>query len=104
VSKFIAVARLEQLDSGKPLVVELGRTSVALFRSGERVFALDDTCSHSGGPLSEAEACDGFALCSWHGARFALDTGRCAGPPASRDVRSYVARSRDGVIELEQPD
>ena len=104
MGKFVAVARWEDLAPGGALAVELGRTTVALFRVGERIFALADMCSHSGGPLSEGTLSGGSVLCPWHGASFDLASGACSGPPASADQRCFTARVVEGVIELELTD
>jgi|SRR5688572_16317503 len=97
---FLAVAKSGDLPEGGALAVEVGRRSVALFRSRGRVFALDDTCPHSGGPLSEGEVEDGTVTCPWHGARFALENGRSESPIAS-DVKCSRVREREGMIEVE---
>jgi 3-phenylpropionate/trans-cinnamate dioxygenase ferredoxin component len=101
MTKFVEVARLEQLPPGRALAVELGRRSLALFNVGGRLYAIDDTCSHSGGPLSEGEVEGSQVVCPWHGARFELESGRSCTPMASRDLRSYPVRERDGAIEVE---
>jgi nitrite reductase/ring-hydroxylating ferredoxin subunit len=104
MTKFVAVAKSQHLAQGAALAVEVGGSTVALFRVGDKLHALDDTCSHSGGPLSEGEICDGFAVCPWHGARFALASGKGDGPPAGPDLRVYEVRERDGVIEVGVPE
>jgi pyruvate oxidase len=58
---------------GRQLVLE-GR-SVALFRHGDRVFALDGICPHAGSPLGPGAVEDGMVSCPWHGFRFRLEDG-----------------------------
>jgi NAD(P)H-dependent nitrite reductase small subunit len=101
--RFVAVAKSNEVPDRGARAVELGRRTIALFRDGARLFALDDMCPHSGGPLSEGEVEDGRVTCPWHGARFALDTG-CSESPIAGDVRCHAVREREGVIEIEAPD
>jgi 3-phenylpropionate/trans-cinnamate dioxygenase ferredoxin component len=99
--KFVEVARIEQLPPGRALAVAIGRRCLALFNVGGRLYALDDTCSHSGGPLSEGEVEGSRVVCPWHGAQFELESGRSCTPMASRDLRSYAVREHGGAIEVE---
>jgi 3-phenylpropionate/trans-cinnamate dioxygenase ferredoxin subunit len=99
--KFVAVARLEQLPPGRSLAVEVGGTTVALFNVAGRLYALEDTCTHSGGPLSEGEVEGSCVVCPWHGAQFELATGRSCSDMAGRDLRSFAVRERDGAIEVD---
>jgi nitrite reductase/ring-hydroxylating ferredoxin subunit len=101
---FIEVARLDQLSVGAALAVEVRGRTLALFRQAERIFAVDDTCTHSGGPLSEGEVGDGVVTCPWHGARFELATGRRGDDIASYDLQCYAVRVNGGSIEIEWPD
>ncbi len=91
----IALVRLDQVPHGRGVALEVGRTSVALFRNGDQVHALDDMCPHSGGPLSEGALEDGCVSCPWHGARFELSSGRSVGEFTCRDVRRHDVRRVD---------
>lgn len=90
-----ALVRLEQIPLDRGVALEIGRTSVALFRVGDELHALDDMCPHSGGPLSEGPLEDGCVSCPWHGARFELASGRSVGEFTCRDVRRHHARRVD---------
>ncbi len=90
-----ALVRIDQLPQGHGAAHEVGRVSVALFRDGENVHALDDMCPHSGGPLSEGAVEDGCVSCPWHGARFELSSGRSVGEFTCRDVRRHHVRRVD---------
>ncbi len=56
---------------------------VALFRTEEGIFALDDICSHEYSRLSEGEVWAGEVYCQKHGSRFNLRTGAVTGLPAT---------------------
>ncbi|QSQ27415.1 non-heme iron oxygenase ferredoxin subunit [Pyxidicoccus parkwayensis] len=87
---FIPVATLADLDARGRAVVTLGGTRVALVRVEGRLHALDDTCPHRGGPLSEGDL-EGHVLhCPLHAWPFDVRTGQCLRPGAR--VRIYEVR------------
>jgi len=104
MGKFVAVARAVDLPPGKSLSVEVGPRTVAVFNLGGKFFALDDTCTHSGGPISEGQIDGRRVVCPWHGAEFDVESGASCSPIAPRNLRSYVTRERDGAVEVEEPD
>jgi 3-phenylpropionate/trans-cinnamate dioxygenase ferredoxin subunit len=71
---------------------------VALFRTEEGIFALDDICSHEYSRLSEGEVEDGQVACAKHGSRFSLRTGEAAGFPATRPVGTWAVKAEGGWI------
>jgi 3-phenylpropionate/trans-cinnamate dioxygenase ferredoxin subunit len=81
-----------------------GPAPVAVFRTGDEVFVIDDACSHQGASLSDGylEGC--WVECPLHEAFFSLRTGEPSGPPAKRAVRTYTVLVADGVVwaDLEQ--
>jgi nitrite reductase/ring-hydroxylating ferredoxin subunit len=99
-SRFVTVASLRDLPRGSVATVEHAGRTVALFHTSEGVFALDDTCTHAGGPLSEGEVENGRVTCPWHGAVFELTTGRTEADFASGPVRCYDVRIRGDAIEI----
>lgn len=100
---FIQVARSTDLAPGRALAAEVGGRTVAVFRTAQCLYAIDDTCTHSGGPLSEGEVEGTTVTCPWHGARFDLATGAHRDEMASSDLRCYAVRDRDGALEIEAP-
>ena len=83
------------------LCVTVEGQAVALFRTDEGIFALDDVCSHEYSRLSEGEIWDGEVYCPKHGSRFALATGAVTGLPATQPVRSWPVKVEDGEIWIE---
>lgn len=100
--KFVALVRLEAFPVGSAQAFPVGSSLVALFHTPEGLFALDDHCTHSGGPLSEGDLQDGVVTCRWHGAAFRLATGRSSGVILCRSVQRHEVRVNDGWIEVEE--
>jgi 3-phenylpropionate/trans-cinnamate dioxygenase ferredoxin component len=71
---------------------------VALFRTEEGIYALDDICSHEYSRLSEGEIWAGEVYCQKHGSRFNLRTGAVTGLPATQAVRTWPVKVEAGKI------
>jgi nitrite reductase/ring-hydroxylating ferredoxin subunit len=72
-------------------------------RRGDVVFALKETCSHAGGPLSEGRLEGDTIQCPWHYSVFRLSDGAVRhGPATSRQV-AYRARINAGQVEVQGP-
>ena len=91
-----------ELDD-KPKVVKLGARQIAIFRSGDRIYACNNRCPHEGFPLAEGTLSDDCILtCNWHSWRFNLDDGETlVGGDA---LRHYPHEIRDGDIWLDLAD
>jgi nitrite reductase/ring-hydroxylating ferredoxin subunit len=96
------VATNEDLPPGCARAVEVAGRSIAIFNVRGTIHAIDNDCTHDGGPLSEGVVSDTCVICPWHGAEFDLRTGKVLTPPAVEDVQSYrVVRSGDEIsIEI----
>jgi 3-phenylpropionate/trans-cinnamate dioxygenase ferredoxin subunit len=77
---------------------EVGGRRVAVFRTKEGIFALDDICSHEYSLLSEGEVWDGQVYCPKHGSCFSLATGAVEGLPATGPVAVWKVKLADGGI------
>jgi 3-phenylpropionate/trans-cinnamate dioxygenase ferredoxin subunit len=92
MADFVAVARFSELPDPGRLVVELDDRLVVLVRVGADVFAIDDVCTHDGGPLSEGEVKDHTIACPRHGAKFDLRTGAALTMPATKPTKVHAVR------------
>lgn len=83
------VATTRDLPPGAARAIEVAGRSIAIFNVEGVVHAIDNDCTHDGGPLSEGVVRDGCVVCPWHAAEFDLVTGKALTPPAVEDVRCY---------------
>ncbi len=98
-----AVAKEEDVAVGAAMVVDAGGKRLALCNTGDGIFAIDDVCTHDGGPLDQGQL-DGKEIeCPRHGARFDVTTGRALCLPAVRPVRTYPVRIEGGEVEVDLP-
>ncbi len=98
--RFVRVASKQELDAQSPRCVEVEGRRIALFSLGGAVYAIDDTCTHDGGPLSEGAVEGEEVECPWHGARFKIATGDACSPPAFEPVTRYDVRVTGDDVEI----
>ena len=101
MTQFIKVTTTDELEDQQAKLVEVEGQKIALFRLDGAFYALSDTCTHRGGPLSEGTVEGAEATCPFHGAKFDIRTGAVLGPPAQQGVRSYPVRITGADIEIE---
>jgi len=93
-----------ELADGKPVRVELEGLELFLFRHADRLFALDDRCSHQGGPLHRGRVDSAISpptvTCPIHGSKFLLTDGRVVRGPATRPQPVFDVREHDGMVEV----
>lgn len=66
-----------QLEDGAVLFKHPPK-QIALFKAGDRVYAVDNRCPHEGYPLKEGTLDgDRVLTCKWHNWKFRLSDGRC---------------------------
>jgi 3-phenylpropionate/trans-cinnamate dioxygenase ferredoxin subunit len=101
------VCGLSDLDpEGGVRRVEVGEAAIALVRVGDKVYALDDICSHAHVSLSGGEVdLDECALeCPKHGSLFSLETGEALSLPAVKPVATYdVELDGEDVLVSDAP-
>jgi nitrite reductase/ring-hydroxylating ferredoxin subunit/uncharacterized membrane protein len=101
--EFTSVLPAAELADGTPTKASLGTTTLVLVRRGDVVYALKETCSHAGGPLSEGTLEGEGIVCPWHGSTFRLADGAVRHGPASSRQVAYRARVNAGQVEVQGP-
>ena len=101
MGEFIKVAKADEVAPGQAKCVEVNDKEIALFNIGGSFYAIDNTCTHVGGPLSEGELEGAQVTCPWHGGVFDVTTGEVLGPPPGRAVNRYNVRVDGSDIEIE---
>jgi len=98
MTDFIRVIDVGEVpDPGKTLV-EVDGEMIALFHVEGRWHALDDVCTHDGGPLADGELRDHKIACPRHGAKFDIRTGAALTMPAVRPTRAHDTKVEAGGV------
>jgi 3-phenylpropionate/trans-cinnamate dioxygenase ferredoxin subunit len=104
MSGFVKVATIEEIPAGSSLLVEVDMVRIALFNLDGEIYAIEDVCTHDGGPLVEGRVVNGCEVqCPRHGARFDIRTGAALSFPAFEPTKSYAVRVEGQDIWIEQP-
>jgi 3-phenylpropionate/trans-cinnamate dioxygenase ferredoxin subunit len=91
----------DDVELGKVVVFEAGDARIAICRTEDGYYAIDDVCSHDGGALDQGELFGDRIECPRHGAQFDVKTGRALTLPAVRPIASYPVRVVDGAVEID---
>ncbi len=83
MTDFVEVAKTSDIpDPGKQLM-EIDDRLIVLCHVGGQFYAIDDVCTHDGGPLGEGELTGCAIACPRHGAKFDIRTGAALTMPAT---------------------
>ncbi|MBH0109629.1 Rieske 2Fe-2S domain-containing protein [Salinibacterium sp. NG22] len=104
------LAPLTELADGSLEKRVVADTEVVVFRRGDRVSVLSNTCSHLGAELHDGyvvgdDSTPGGACveCPWHQSAFSLDTGEVIHGPATSPQPRFESRIVDGTVEIRLP-
>jgi 3-phenylpropionate/trans-cinnamate dioxygenase ferredoxin subunit len=104
MSEFIKVTTLDQIPAGGSKLVEVEDVRIALFNLDGEIFAIEDVCTHDGGPLVEGEIVNGHQVkCPRHGARFDIRSGAALSFPAFEATNTYAVRIEGQDVWIESP-
>ena len=101
MADFVKVAKTSEIEPGQSRRVDLEGKPIAVFNVDGKFFAVDNTCTHRGGPLAEGEISGHEVTCPWHGATFDVRTGDVSSPPAQKGVARYGVRVTGTDVEIE---
>lgn len=91
--RFVHVGKVSDVPAdGRPETFEVEDRHIAVYRLHDGYFAIEDICTHDGGPLAEGEVEDDVVICPRHGARFSIRTGAALSLPAITAVERYPVR------------
>ena len=102
MTRFVGVARADDVPAGEVRVVDADGKSLALGHCADGSWgAIDNVCTHDGGVLGEGELDDCQVECPRHGARFELLTGTVTSLPAVFPVNAYPVRVVNGEVQVD---
>lgn len=97
---FVAVAKLDELPAGTKIVAMAGSVELVLCNTKDKIFAVENLCSHAHEKLDCGKMKNGWLSCPVHGARFDLETGEPMNPPATMAIKTYEVRIAGDTIEV----
>ncbi|HVM99152.1 MAG TPA: non-heme iron oxygenase ferredoxin subunit [Caulobacteraceae bacterium] len=85
-------ASIHDVSADSGLQVQVGDVTIALFRLGDKVYALEGICPHAEAFLAEGFIDADKIECPLHQSQFEISSGKCLNPPADRDLMTYATR------------
>ena len=104
MSTFVKVATRSDLPPGGKKLAEIDGRAIAVFNVDGTFHAIDDVCTHDGGPLAEGDLIGCEIECPRHGARFDVRTGRALCMPAIEPVAVHSVELRGDEIYVATDD
>jgi len=95
---FVPVPGAERLGNEETLRAEINGQVMTIAKIDNRVFAIQEFCTHRFGPLSEGTFHGFDVQCPWHKSRFDVRTGKVTNGPAKVDLKTFRVETRDGKI------
>ena len=89
------------LSIGKRARVQANGTDIALFNVDGQIYAIDDSCPHSGASLLFGKLEGRLVQCPAHGLRFDLATGCMRG--GGMNVHAYPVEVVEGRVRITLP-
>lgn len=97
---FVPAIAVDAVAPGKAVKVVLAGRGILVCNSQDRLFAVENKCSHADESLECGRIRNGWIACPAHGARFDLDSGEAISPPAKDPIITFPLRVADGMIEV----
>jgi 3-phenylpropionate/trans-cinnamate dioxygenase ferredoxin component len=92
------------VGAGKCISCKVGRLEVLVCNANGSFYAVENRCSHLGKPLAGGRLIGTELTCPFHSASFDIRDGRNICFPASRPIRSFRTRLKNGFIEVAAPE
>ncbi len=76
------------------MLIEVEDRLLVLIHAAGHFYALDDVCTHDGGPLSDGpvDGQDGTIACPRHGAKFDVSSGAAKTMPATKPTVAHEVK------------
>ena len=98
MGEYEKVAAVTDIPPGTKQIVEVDGTLVVVVNLDGVFYAVEDVCTHDGGPLGEGKLDGCELICPRHGARFDVRTGAATRMPAIEPAPTYEVRVEDNVV------
>jgi 3-phenylpropionate/trans-cinnamate dioxygenase ferredoxin subunit len=94
LNSFLPVAKVSEISDPGSMLVEVEDRLVVLIHAAGHFYALDDVCTHDGGPLSDGplDPKAGTIACPRHGAKFDIKTGAAVTMPATKPTIAHEVK------------
>src|SRR5689334_16733173 len=90
--EFVRVANTNDIQSSRMRAFQINGLEVCIANVDGKYYAINNICTHEGGPLADGRI-DGYEVeCPWHSSKFDVRTGQVIQPPASEPEPVYEVK------------
>ena len=89
---FVKIAQINDIQPLQMKIFQFNGEEVCVVNVDGRYYAINNICTHEGGPLADGKL-EGYEVeCPWHGSKFDVRTGEVTNPPASEPEPTYEVK------------
>ena len=103
LSEYVRVGQLTDFPSGSLKTVEVAGKQVLVASLAGELFAIENACTHRGGPLNEGTLEGKVVTCPWHGGQFDVTSGKVVGPPPRNDEPTLSVKVQGNEVLIKRP-
>jgi glycine betaine catabolism B len=101
---FVKVANTNDIQPSHMKEVQLDGQNICLVNVEGKYYAINNICTHEGGPLADGTL-EGYEVeCPWHGSKFDVRTGEVKEPPASEPEPTYQVKLDGSNVLIKKQD
>jgi nitrite reductase (NADH) small subunit len=98
---FVRTVKVAEVPAGTIRELQVEGKAVAVANVDGKIYAMNNTCLHRGGPLGEGSLEGKVVTCPWHGWQFDVTNGKAVqNPAAGVDCYQTEVRGEDIFIDL----
>ncbi len=98
VRTWLVAGKVDEIPAGRVKLVVDGDLRIALCNVDGEFYAIEDVCTHDGGPLDQGQLEGDEIECPRHGARFNVRTGEATQMPAVIGVRTFPVKVEGDTV------
>ena len=98
---FLRAAKKDEVPPGSIREFELDGKTVAVANVDGKLYAINNTCLHRGGPLGQGELEGEVVTCPWHGWQYNVTSGKVMlNPAVGVDTYPVELRGEDIFVDV----
>lgn len=96
--EFVKVANTNDIQPSRMRAIQINGLEVCIGNVDGKYYAINNICTHEGGPLADGRIVGYEVECPWHSSKFDVRTGQVIQPPASEPEPVYEVKVEGNSI------
>lgn len=98
---FVRTVKLAEVPPGTVRELQVEGKAIAMANFEGKIYAINNTCLHRGGPLGQGLLEGKVVTCPWHGWQYEVTSGRAVqNPAAAVDCYPTEVRGEDVFVDI----